>query len=68
MNVILSMDFLKAYDADVSLRTDPVSFRAGALINTLMEEEGPDHVTVCVGQDCAMLAGHLNRCHARVDS
>ena len=67
MNVILGMDFLKVYDAEISMRSDTVSFRAGALINTLTEEEGPDSVPVRVGQNCAMLAGHLNRCHTRVN-
>ena len=62
VNVILSMDFMMAYDVEISMWLDTVSFRASALINTLMEEEGPDHVPVRVGQDCAMLAGHLNRC------
>ena len=38
VNVILGMDFLKAYDADISLRTDTMSFCAGTMINTLMEE------------------------------
>jgi len=67
VNVILGMDFLTAYDADISRRTDTISFRAGAMIHTLMEEEGLDHISVRRGQDSAMLAGHLNRCQAHVD-
>ena len=34
VNVILGMDFMLAYDADISMRLNTVSFRAGALINT----------------------------------
>ena len=56
VSVILGMDFLKAYDAEICLKADTVSFSACTLINTLMEEEDPDHVPVRVGQDCAMLA------------
>ena len=32
-----------------------------------MLEEGSDRVPVRLGQDCAMLAGHLNRCLAQVE-
>ena len=67
VNVILGMDFLKAYDAEISMWSDTVSFRAGALINTLTEEEEPHRIPVRLGQDWAMLAGHLNRCHTCVD-
>ena len=41
VNIILGMDFMLAYDADISLRLNTVSFRAGAMINTL-KEEGPN--------------------------
>ena len=58
------MDFLKAYDAEIRLKRYTVSVRAGTLINALWEE-GPDHVPVRVDQDCAMLAGHFNRCLAQ---
>ena len=37
------------------------------MINTLMEEEGPNRVPVRLGQDCAMLAGHLSWFHAWVE-
>ena len=60
MRVILGVDFLKAYDAEISLKKDTVS----TMINTLMEEKGCDRVPVRVGQDCAM---HLNWCYARVE-
>ena len=65
VNVILGMDFLKVYNADISLKVETVTFSAGTMINTLMEEEGPDRVSVHLGQDCALLAGHLNQCHTR---
>ena len=64
VSAILDMDFLKAYDTGISLRRDTVSFRAGTVINALLEE-GPDHIPVRFGQDCAMLAGVL--CGSRVE-
>ena len=67
VSAILGMDFLMAYDADISLRRDTVSFRAGTVINSVREECGLDRVPVRVGQDCAMLAGHLNRCSVRAE-
>ena len=42
VSAILGMDFLKAYDAEISLKKDTVSFSAGTMINTLREEDGPD--------------------------
>jgi len=63
---LLSMDFLKAYDAEISLKHDTVSFRASTVINAVIEE-GPDHLPVCLGQDCATLTGHLNRCLVQVE-
>ena len=60
VNVILGMDFMLAYNADISVQLNTESFRAGAMINNLMEEEGLDRVPVRVGQDYAMRAGHLN--------
>ena len=65
VSAILGTDFLKAYDSEISLKCDTVSFSASTLINALLEE-GPDRVPVGLGQDCAMLAGHLNKCLARV--
>ena len=64
VNIILGMDFMLAYDADIRVRLNTVSFRAGTMINTLMEDKEPDRVPVCVGQDCIMKEGHLNRCRA----
>ena len=41
VNIILGMDFMLAYDSDISLGLSTVSFRAGAMNNT-RNEEGPD--------------------------
>ena len=60
VNIILGIDFMLAYDTNISMQLNTVSFHAGTLINTLLEEEGPDHVPVRVGQNCAMQAGHFN--------
>ena len=67
VSTMLGMDFLKAYDAEIGQKRDTVSIRAGTVINALIEE-GPDRNPVRLGQDCAMLAGHLNRCIAQVES
>ena len=48
VSAILGMDFLKAYDAEISLKRDTVSFRAGTVINALWEE-GPDCETSAPG-------------------
>ena len=66
VSAILGMDFLKAYGVKIDLSTDTVSLKAGTVINSLYED-GPDRIPVRLRQPCALLTGHLNRCHVQVE-
>ena len=64
VNIILGMDFLKAYDAVINLKADPVSFRPETVINAVQATKTcPDGTRVRLRQVCVAEAGH----HAQVE-